>query len=130
MKKSKLIELLNAIPGNPEIKLWNGMVGDWMDISPTIVPSDLVKMNLAYWLESCRLQDCADLKNWEYQMPAEEVKKLTARHKRGDVNKWEMNPYVTLEDIKNKNYSMKTVYILNAKVKGEKTFDRFGDISY
>ena len=130
MKKSQLIEMLNKIEGDPEIKLWNGMVGDWMDISPTLVPSDLVKMNLAYWLESCRLQDCIDLKNWDYQMPAEEIAELTKRHKRGDVNKWELNEYVTLEDIKAKRYALKHIYFLNAKIKGEKTYDRFGDISY
>jgi hypothetical protein len=32
MKKSKLIEMLNRLEGDPEIKLWNGMVGDWMDM--------------------------------------------------------------------------------------------------
>jgi hypothetical protein len=130
MKKSQLIEMLNKIKGNPEIKLWNGMVGDWMDISPTVVPTDLVKMNLEYWLEACRLEDCRDRKDWDYQMPAEEIAKLTKRHKSGKVNKWELNEYVTLEDVKSKRYALKKIYILNAKVKGEKTYDRMGDISY
>jgi hypothetical protein len=130
MKKLQLIEILNKIEGNPEIKFWNGMVGDWMDISPAVVQSDLVKMNLQYWLESCRLQDCNELKNWDYQLPAEEVADLTKRHKTGKVNNWEINPHVTVEDIKNKKYSKKTVYILNAKTKGERYFDRLGDINY
>jgi hypothetical protein len=130
MKKSQLIEMLNKIEGNPEIKLWNGMVGDWMDISPTIVPAELVKMNLKYWLESCRLEDCRDRKDWEYQMPTEEIAELTKRHNSGKVNKWELNEYVTPKDITAKRYAVKTVYILNAKIKGEKTYDRMGDISY
>lgn len=130
MKKSKLIEMLNALPGDPDIKLWNGMVGDWMEISPTLVQSDLVRMNLAYWLESCRLEDCINRKDWSYQLPAEEVAELTKRHKSGKVNKWEINPYVTLEDIEKKRYSLKKILILQAKIKGEKSYDRMGDISY
>jgi hypothetical protein len=64
MKKSKLIAMLNALPGDPDIKLWNGMVGDWMEIDPNLVPQELVRMNLDYWLESCRLEDCCDRKDW------------------------------------------------------------------
>jgi hypothetical protein len=130
MKKSKLIAMLNAIEGDPDIKLWNGMVGDWMEISPALVKSDLVRMNLDYWLESCRLQDCGERKDWDYQMPAEEIAELTKRHKSGKVNKWELNPYVTLEDIKAKRYSLKKILILQAKKKGETSWDRLGDISY
>ncbi len=33
MRKSKLIELLMAMPGNPEVFIWNGLVDDWMRIS-------------------------------------------------------------------------------------------------
>lgn len=122
--------MLNALPGDPDIKLWNGMVGDWMEISPELVESDLVRMNLAYWLESCRLEDCHERKDWEYQMPAEEIAELTKRHNSGKVNKWEMNPYVTREDIEAKRYSLKKVLILQAKVKGESTWDRLGSMSY
>ena len=130
MKKSKLIAILNALPGDPDIKLWNGMVSDWMEIDPKLVESDLVKMNLDYWLESCRIQDCIDRKDWDYQMPAEEVAELTKRHKSSKGNKWEINPYVSQEDINEKRYSLKKVLILQAKVKGESDWDRMGSISY
>ena len=130
MKKSKLIAILNALPGDPDIKLWNGMVSDWMEIDPKLVESDLVKMNLDYWLKSCRIQDCIDRKDWDYQMPAEEVAELTKRHKSGKVNKWAINPYVSLEDINENRYSLKKVLILQAKVKGESDWDRMGSISY
>lgn len=128
MKKSKLIEMLNALPGDPEIKLWNGMVGDWMDISPALVPSDLVKETLDHWLEMCRLEECVDRRDWTYQMPAEEIADLTKRYPK--VHKWELNPYVTLDDVKKKHYNLKKIFILNAKIKGEKSYDRMGDISY
>ena len=128
MKKSKLIEMLNKIEGDPEIKLWNGMVGDWMDIDKELVPSDLVKQTLAHWLEMCRVEACKDRRDWDYQLPAEEVAQLKKDYNK--VNAWELNPFVTLEDVQEKRYSLKNIYILNAKTKGVKAFDRMGDIDY
>jgi hypothetical protein len=128
MKKSKLIALLNALPGNPDIKLWNGMVGDWMEIDPKLIRQDLVKQSLEHWLEMCRLQDCQDRKDWDYQMPAEEVARLTKNYNK--VNQWEMNPYVKLDQVKNKQYKMKPILIMQAKPRGVKTWDRLGNIEY
>ena len=128
MRKSKIIEMLEAVKGNPEIKLWNGMVGDWMDISPELVPFDLVKMTKAYYIESCRLERCRDEKNWDYKHTPEELAELEKLYPK--VNKWENNPYVTQKRIDDKSYDVKTVLILQAKVKGETSWDRLGDISY
>jgi hypothetical protein len=128
MKKSKLIEMLNRLEGDPEIKLWNGMVGDWMDISKELVPSDLVKQSLEHWLEMCRVQECRHRRDWDYQLPAEEVAQLKKDYNK--VNTWELNPFVTLEDVKEKRYKLKNIYILNAKRKGVTDFDRVGDIDY
>lgn len=128
MKKSKLIAMLNALPGDPEIKLWNGFAQDWVDIDTKLVSIDLVRMNLAYWLESCRLQDCLDRMDWDYQMPAEEVAQLTKNYAK--VCKWEDNQYVTQEDIDAKRYAVKTVRLMQAKVKGENAWSRMGDMEY
>ena len=128
MKKSKLIEMLNQLEGDPEIKLWNGMVGDWMDIDRELVPSDLVKQSLEHWLEMCRVQECRHRQDWDYQLPAEEVAALKKDYNR--INTWELNPFVTLEDVQEKRYKLKNIYILNAKTKGVKAFDRLGDIDY
>ena len=128
MKKSKLIDLLNKLEGDPEIKLWNGMVGDWMDIDPELVPSDLVKQTLTHWLEMCRVEECITRKDWDYQMPPDEVAELTKKYPK--LHQWELNPYVTLEDVQEKRYQLKKIYILNAKTKGVKTFDRQGGIEY
>lgn len=128
MKKSKLIAMLNALPGDPEIKLWNGFAQDWVDIDTKLVSIDLVRMNLAYWLESCRLQDCRDRRDWDYQMPAEEVAQLTKNYAK--VCKWEDNQYVTQEDIDAKRYAVKTVQLMQAKVKGENAWSRMGDMEY
>jgi hypothetical protein len=128
MKKSKLIEILNSIEGNPEIKLWNGFVQDYVEIDPTPVESVLTRMSLDYWLESCRLQDCIQLKDWSHQMPQEEIDQLKKNYR--DVCKWEMNDFVKPEDVKSKYYKNKKVVILQAKIKGEDTFDRCGSIKY
>lgn len=43
MRKSKLIALLNAVKGNPEVYLWNGFVEDFVDIEPVFQKDVLYK---------------------------------------------------------------------------------------
>jgi hypothetical protein len=126
MKKSKLIELLNALPGDPDVLLWNGMVGDWMDIGK-LVQSDLVKMTLESYLKACRYEACQDAGNWEVQLSEEEISELTKRHR---AFQYESNNYVTEEDIKQKRYMSKKVVFIDAKPRGVSTFDRLGTIEY
>lgn len=128
MRKDKLIKMLQDIPGNPEVLLWNGMVGDWMDIDNELVPSDLVKQTKEYWLEMCRLEECSDLRDWSHQLPDQVVKSLSAKYNK--LHQWEFNFYVTLEDVKAKRYKLKKVYILNAKKRGTSCYDRLGSIEY
>lgn len=126
MKKSKLIALLNAIEGDPDMVLWNGIVGDWMNVG-SIVKGELVKQTLEHYLEMCRLQDCQERKDWDYQMPAEEIDRLKKFYKTFD---YETNPYVSEEDIKLKRYKKKTIYFIDAKKRGLTDFGRGGDVSY
>lgn len=128
MKKSDLIELLNSIPGNPEVKLWNGLVGDWVDIEKKVYPLELVKQTEQHYLERVRIDECIARKDWEYQLPEDRLDKLKVSHKRNC--KWEQNDFVTREDVAEKRYSVKTVYALQAKNKGVTTWDRAGNISY
>lgn len=129
MKKSKLIELLNTIEGDPEIKLWNGYVDDYMDIGE-LVRTDLVKMDLPYFIETIRLDDCRKVggepKTFQLS-PSEDqyARKCYKKH-----HNWEFNQYVTEDDIKAKRYKRKKVVILNAKLRGVNTFDRIGGMSY
>jgi hypothetical protein len=127
MKKSKLIELLQTIEGNPDIMLWNGIVGDVMDLKPNLGAVRLVKQTLAFYLEMCRLQDCRDKNDWSYQMPQEEVERLTDLYKSFE---YEENSYVYQEDIDKGNYKQKIVYVLDAKLTGKTSYSRSGDISY
>lgn len=127
MKKNDLIGLLSAIPGNPDIKLWNGMVGDWMDIDKQLVPADLVKQTFEHYAEMVRVERCIDLKNWDIKLSDEEIAELRQCYKKFD---WECNEYVDEEDIKKKRYRRKNIFYINAKRRGQSTWDRLGDISY
>ena len=127
MRKNDLIKQLQAIKGNPEVALWNGHVGDYMHIN-NLVPSDLVKITKEYWIESVRLEKCLDRKEWEYQLPEQEVKELERRHK--TEIQWEMNEYVDEEDIAKNRYTKKSVVFIQPKKRGVSTFDRIGGIEY
>jgi hypothetical protein len=89
VRKDKLIQLLQAIEGNPEIKLWNGMVGDWMDINK-LQEGYLYKESLAHYLESCRIETCVDNNDWSYQQSPEEISRLTKYHKTFQWNTYDM----------------------------------------
>lgn len=128
MKKSALIKLLEEIEGDPEIKLWNGFVGDWVDISPKVEKCDLVRLTQRYWLESIRLEECIDRKDWSYQLPVDEVATLKKNYT--NVCKWEFNLYATSDQLDRKKYGVKSVYIIQAKIKGEKSVDRIGEMNY
>jgi hypothetical protein len=128
MKKSALIKMLQEIEGDPEIKLWNGFAGDWVDINPKLEQVNLVRLTRDYWIESIRIEECIDRKDWTHQLPQSEVDSLKKSHRY--ICEWELNEYVAQEDIDKKRYQVKPVYILQAKVKGETTYDRLGDMSY
>jgi hypothetical protein len=127
MKKSKLIELLQTIEGNPDIMLWNGTVVDVVDLKPELVEVRLVKQTLAFYLEMCRIKDCRDRKDWSYQMPQDEVERLTKNYK---TFKYEENQYVYKDDIDKGNYKQKIVYVFDAKLTGKTSYSRCGDIYY
>jgi hypothetical protein len=127
MRKNDLIKQLQAIKGNPEVVLWNGFVGDYMHID-NLVPSDLVKITKEYWIRSVLNEECIDRKDWNYQLPEQEVKELERRHK--TEIQWELNEYVSEEDIANKRYKKKSVVFIQPKKRGVSTFDRVGTIEY
>ena len=127
MRKNDLIKQLQAIEGNPEVVLWNGYVGDYMHID-TLVKSDLVKVELKYWLDSCRLEDCIDRGDMNYRPPGHEVKELERRYR--TELEYQIDEYVTEEDIKSKKYKRKSVVFIQPKKRGVKTFDRLGGIEY
>lgn len=131
MKKDKLIDLLNSLEGNPDILLWNGMVGDWMDIDKELIESDLVKETFEHYKESCRLEDIRDNPDlgWDYQLSEEKIIKLRKYYKK-NVAVWASNEFITEEYIRDKLYTKKTVFFINPKTRNETYFDRQGFINY
>ena len=126
MRKNDIIKKLQEIKGNPEILLWNGMVCDWMQIS-SIKESYLTKITKEFWVRSIENERIVDSKDITYRLPQEEVDRAEKRWKKFE---WEDNPYVTKEDVKEGRYKTKTVFYIDAKLRGVNTSDRLGGISY
>ena len=127
MRKNNLIKLLQTIEGNPEIVLWNGLVGDYQNISTKLVEGDIVKRTLDDYLSRYRHERCFHEKNWKYQLTQEEENNAKKWYKN---IKYEINQYVTEEDIKKKYYMKKRVVYIQPNISNKKYCDRLGTIEY
>ena len=126
MRKNDLIKQLQQLKGNPEVMLWNGIVGDYMPIGE-LVESNLVKQTKEHYFEMCRLEDCRDAKDWTLQLSDHKKQRLSKYY---DSFTYEDDPYVTAEDIKLKTYKQKRIIAIDAKKTGKKYLDRCGSIDY
>jgi hypothetical protein len=127
MKKNKLIKLLQEIKGNPDIYLWNGFVQDFVDIDSKFVQTVLVKETSEH-LYGCLLGEA--IKDKEKFPDLDKIQGDAINlHK---TCKWEFpNPFLDSEQYKRwYGSNEKKVVIIQAKVKGEVTWDRLGDIKY
>jgi hypothetical protein len=129
MKKNKLIELLQNIKGNPDIKMWNGLVEDWMDIG--IVKGELVKRCEEHIRWSIEAEWKQNNKSWEIpadvQQHLDEIIKQQVREE-----EWEFpNPYLD-EEAEKRWYGKrkKKVVLIDAKPRNKTYADRLGKISY
>lgn len=129
MKKNKLIELLQNIKGNPDIKMWNGLVEDWMDIG--IVKSELVKRCEEHIRWSIETEWKHNNKSLEIpanvQQHLDEIIKQQVREE-----EWEFpNPYLD-EEAEKRWYGKrkKKVVLIDAKPRNKTYADRLGKISY
>lgn len=128
MRKDKLIKLLQDIPGNPDVVIWNGLVGDWMDVGE-LAPTQLVKESREFVSDALLAEDGLkrqDLTEEQIQQHAKELDHAMT------YRKWELpNPYVEPEDMK-KWYGTrrKNIVLISPKIKGETYGDRLGTISY
>jgi hypothetical protein len=132
MKKYKLINLIQQIEGNPDIFLWNGMVEDWMEIDPTLVELEMVKQRKEHVAKHIRFQYQKDNDAF-YLTPEQEINlsKIIEESYKKHYSQWELpNRYVEPQEFKEWYGKSKKVIIINAKTKGKKSFDRFGEVSY
>lgn len=112
MRKNKLIELLNNIPGNPDIVIWNGFVGDIHHIDSEIVERELVKHTKEYLGLRCSDAEMIDslYKEQEWDFPNQFVKE-------DEFQNWY-------------GKRKKKIYILQMKKRDKEFFDRSGKIEY
>lgn len=127
MKKNDLVKLLEGLEGNPDVVLWNGYVGDYMHIKG-LSESDLVKLTFAHYSQMVEFDGKKDRNDFNYVLTTDEIEELKKDYKK-HIN-WETNPYVTLEDIKDKRYSKKRIVYIEAALRGKSSFDRSGSMSY
>ena len=127
MKKNDLIKLLNTIEGNPDIVLWNGLVGDYQNISTKLVEGELYKQTIEGYFESYRRERCVQENNAKYVLTNKEVDYLTNIYK---TFGYEQKTFVTTEDIKENRYMKKRVIYLQPKESGKTYFNRRVKIKY
>lgn len=131
MKKKALIELLESIPGNPDVVMWNGYVGDFNNISKNIVESELVKLSLEHITERMMYSEMRERKTWE--LPEDVVEKIKKEALLAFKEEQYELPNQFLDDKQYKSWygkNRKKVLIISPKLRGKSTFDRLGDIDY
>jgi hypothetical protein len=132
MKKNKLIELLQAIEGNPDIYFWNGYVEDYMDINPNFQESLLVKQSKEHLHKHIRFEYMRDVSRFELTQEEEDkllAESLDAWNKH--YNEWTFpNPFVEPEQFNKWYDKKKKIYLLSPKPRGKSSWDRMGDMEY
>ena len=122
MRKNTLIKKLQEIKGNPEVMLWNGLVGDFVPVGK-IGSETLVKMSKEYWKSAVRNEECID---GSEPSTDESLDNLYECHH----NKYEYDPDVSEDEIKSRKFLGKSVVYIDTKLTGKKFLDRLGSIDY
>jgi hypothetical protein len=130
MKKNQLIEQLQKIKGNPEIKMWNGYVDDWMDIK--LCEQEFVKESEDFIRWGVEMEWKEKNQSWEIpeeaQIQIEEVIKEMLKNRQ-----WELpNQYLQTEEDEKRWYgkNKKKFVLINGKIRGKSIEDRLGKVSY
>ena len=130
MKKNQLIEQLQKIKGNPEIKMWNGYVDDWMDIK--LCEQEFVKESEDFIRWGVEMEWKEKNQSWEIpeeaQIQIEEVIKEMLKNRQ-----WELpNQYLQTEEDEKRWYgkNKKKFVLISGKIRGKSIEDRLGKVSY
>lgn len=127
MKKRQIIEHLSNFKDR-EVMVWNGLVGDVMPIGK-IVEIELYRTSLPYLLKCIRGERAIDLKDWDYQLPEDDVAEITKDYKNGNWP-WELNDYIDQDDIESGRYLVKKILVIEPKKTGKTCYVRGSDIEY
>lgn len=127
MKKSKLIDLLQNVSGDPAILLSNDLVDDWLDLDSTIHEVCLYKITFRHYVHTVELEMKVQYGDWNYKISKEEIKELKECYRSLD---YEYNDWVSDKDVKAKKYRRKKVFVIRPKLRNKTSFDRLGNIHY
>lgn len=122
------MELLANLPGDPDIVLWNGHVGDYQDLSKEIVKSSLVKQTKKSYLSCIKHEKMRDANDFNVVLTESEVAEYSKSYNKHV--EWELNPWVTDEQIQRKLYTEKVVYCLQPKLRGKTDYNRSFSMEY
>ena len=113
---------------NPDIYLWNGIVGDYQDIK-NISEVDLLKITFEDYVDRLECEEVRDglrQRDQKYnEAERAEAKKYYLKNE-----KYEINQFVRQEHIDNGYYKSKKVHLIDAKIKNETSYGRGGNIDY
>lgn len=115
MKAKDLIKILEKYPER-EVKIHNGFVDDWQDLS--IIECELEKLKPSVAL-SYHKQYCEKIN--------------ISFHNKKFKTEWEyLNSFTEQKDRvwRDKLYSYKSIWLLQGKKKGKTSYDRLGSLSY
>ena len=115
MRKNELIKLLQEIPGNPDVVIWNGFVEDYQHpTKPEAVEFRRIKKNFqAVLVNSERTEKGQD------PMTEEEYLKYPQ-------NDWELPCYSIFPEHEEK----RNMIVLDMKERGKEVFNRMGTTRY
>ena len=125
MTKNELIEKLQSIKGNPQITVWNGMVGDYHHIG-NVDELFLYKEDVNFRLEGIAYQRQRDNRP---AMTEEDIAEFKKDHKKQGYE----FPNQFLEEDQYKVWygkNKKRIICIEPKPRGKSTWDRMGDINY
>jgi hypothetical protein len=130
VRKNQLIEQLQKIKGNPEIKMWNGYVDDWMNIQ--LCEQEFVKESEDFIRWNVEMAWKQRNQKWEIpeeaQIRIEEVIKERLKDRQ-----WELpNQYLQTKEDEDRWYgkNKKKFVLINGKTRGKSIEDRLGKVSY
>ena len=125
MKAADLKKLLEPIPDDQDILIWNGFVSDWQDIGK-IQESSLHRQTFEnykrYWMLETGLKADAEMSSEDLEICKEQY----ARY----VKHWTFEEFVTTEDVAEGKYEEKKIILIEPQARGISTFDRNGNIEY
>ena len=128
MKKSKLIEMLSKIEGDPDILFWNGYVGDHQDIDNQLVDSQLFKMTLSMYIKSIMYERRQERNDNSYELSEAEIEDIKKSYKK--YIDWESNQFISPEQLGKHMYKGKKVYMMQTKMRGKRACQRANSMEY